>query len=333
MDLIEKLVMEIRMFPKEKLLEIKNQFDNTFKGIYFINNLITHKIYLGSTETICRREWGHFRDLELQQHHSVHLQRAYNKSGRSIDDFIFIPYEEILLPKNYVRGRTAKTDLIFGREQEYLTALKSLPLRDEICYNVNFTVSGCHVHDLPLEVQEQRGKRISITSRAQYANGTRTPAIAKGSVNKNLKGRIHINNEIEAKMIWPDELPEWEDKGYKKGKGKLFKKTSSGNHGKTWEITCPDGSVIITSKLVNWCKEMFGDKWKSSAQALRSGQTAGCMRKVKHEFIETEVCLHCETSLENTWKPKLTMFCSKKCGTDYYWKLRKLTGYTAKKLK
>lgn len=91
--------------------------------IYRIRNVYNDKYYLGSCLSAVTREKKHFSDLRKQRHHCIHLQRAYNKHGRSAFVFEVI---EICRP----RSRKKK-------EQEYLNKLDFSKL-----YNVSRTASG-----------------------------------------------------------------------------------------------------------------------------------------------------------------------------------------------
>lgn len=63
----------------------------TKAGVYQIRNLKNNKLYIGSTQAL-RRRWGeHKRALTSDSHHSIKLQRAWNKHESNA--FIF----EILL--------------------------------------------------------------------------------------------------------------------------------------------------------------------------------------------------------------------------------------------
>lgn len=50
-------------------------------GIYKIENTITGDCYIGSSINIVQRKNRHFKDLKNKKHHSIILQRAYNKYG------------------------------------------------------------------------------------------------------------------------------------------------------------------------------------------------------------------------------------------------------------
>lgn len=62
--------------------------------IYIIWNKISGKIYLGSTVNFKERINRHFRELKKGNHHSIHLQRAYDKYGKgSFEVEIFGQFE------------------------------------------------------------------------------------------------------------------------------------------------------------------------------------------------------------------------------------------------
>ena len=60
-------------------------------GIYQIRNLINGKLYIGSAVDFSMRWSKHRSDLTKRSHHSIYLQRAWNKHGA--DAFVF----EVLL--------------------------------------------------------------------------------------------------------------------------------------------------------------------------------------------------------------------------------------------
>ena len=65
---------------------------NDFSGIYKIENIINHKIYVGQSSHIKERWAHHCSDLNSGCHHNCHLQNAWNKYGR--DSFKFSVIEE-----------------------------------------------------------------------------------------------------------------------------------------------------------------------------------------------------------------------------------------------
>lgn len=56
-------------------------------GVYSIANTANGRAYVGSAQDVVTRFAGHRRDLRLGRHHSVKLQRAWNKYGASAFEF------------------------------------------------------------------------------------------------------------------------------------------------------------------------------------------------------------------------------------------------------
>lgn len=48
-------------------------------GVYKIENIKNHKVYIGSSKNIYNRWRQHLRQLKANNHHSIKLQRCYNK--------------------------------------------------------------------------------------------------------------------------------------------------------------------------------------------------------------------------------------------------------------
>jgi len=60
--------------------------------IYAIKNLVNNKMYIGSTKALNNRKYEHSYKLKKGNHHSIHLQRSYDKYGK--DKFAFYILEE-----------------------------------------------------------------------------------------------------------------------------------------------------------------------------------------------------------------------------------------------
>lgn len=52
--------------------------------IYKITNLTTSQIYIGSSIDVKDRVRRHFKDLKANKHHSLKMQRSYNKYGKDV---------------------------------------------------------------------------------------------------------------------------------------------------------------------------------------------------------------------------------------------------------
>lgn len=90
-------------------------------GIYEIKNIITNKIYIGSSKDINKRWKIHIYLLEKNKHNNIHLQRSWNKYNK--ENFIFEIIEE------------CNCNLLLEKEQYYLDNMKNL-------YNIGKNSSG-----------------------------------------------------------------------------------------------------------------------------------------------------------------------------------------------
>ena len=72
-------------------------------GIYVIINIKTNKHYVGSAVNFEQRWKRHFIDLSRGVHHSIKLQRSYNKHGK--DAFICKVVEELPYEKSLIIDR------------------------------------------------------------------------------------------------------------------------------------------------------------------------------------------------------------------------------------
>jgi group I intron endonuclease len=101
--------------PLDVILKLKRFNFTDTSGVYGILNLINDKIYIGSSKSIKNRFKWHFNALENNKHHSILLQRAWNKYGE--DAFIFFIIErtiDLLLQEQYWLDRFASYNVDCG---------------------------------------------------------------------------------------------------------------------------------------------------------------------------------------------------------------------------
>lgn len=56
-------------------------------GVYFIRNTLSNKVYVGSSINILRRWTTHKRELKAGRHHSILLQRSFDKHGEEAFEY------------------------------------------------------------------------------------------------------------------------------------------------------------------------------------------------------------------------------------------------------
>lgn len=97
-------------------IQLKDLSSKDLRGVYFIKNLITEQVYVGSVpkSTFRKRFKQHFNSLISNKHENTHLQRSYNKYGRNNFKFEIV---EIL---------EGNPNSILKREQYYLDNLQNI---------------------------------------------------------------------------------------------------------------------------------------------------------------------------------------------------------------
>jgi group I intron endonuclease len=112
-------------------------------GIYQIKNLVTNKVYIGSATSIRQRIYWHIRNLNNNKHHSILLQRSWNKHGQH--SFEFKVLEECFI------------DLLEQREQFYLDWFE--------CYKPD---KGYNIYNI---VGSPRGRKLTEEHKLKISKG------------------------------------------------------------------------------------------------------------------------------------------------------------------
>ena len=137
-----------------------------FSCIYAIVNNENGKMYIGSAVNLTRRRQKHFRDLYLNKHHAIALQRAYNKYGKNS-----LSLEIIEIVKN-------RTSLI-TREQHWMDFFKPE-------YNCLKRAGSC----LGNKLSEETKRKISLANKGRTVlEETRIKLSNSLKGNKNTFGR------------------------------------------------------------------------------------------------------------------------------------------------
>ena len=121
-------------------------------GIYLIKNVVNGKVYVGSSINITNRWSWHKNALKRGNHHSIYLQRAWNKHGK--ESFSFETIEEV---KNKHHLQSI--------EQIYLDYFKAG--KSEKCFNICPIAGTC----LGTKLTEAHKKNISKNHGSKNLNG------------------------------------------------------------------------------------------------------------------------------------------------------------------
>ena len=109
-------------------------------GIYQIKSISTERIYIGSAINIRSRHTRHKKDLQNNVHHSIVLQRHYNKYG--IEDLEFSILEECSIEQ------------LIEREQYYFD-------RNLCVFNISKIAGSCLGNKRTKEQVEEMSKRFT----------------------------------------------------------------------------------------------------------------------------------------------------------------------------
>ena len=153
-------------------------------GIYKITNTNTNKVYIGSAVNIELRWKEHLNDLKKGLHHSIKLQRSFNKHG--VNSFKFEIIEQC-----------DRKDLI-KHEQAYIDLLKA--------YSEGYNSSPTAGSRLGSGQSEETKKKISdsLKGRPSPNKGVVASQATRDKLSKARKGKklssTHIYNISQAKI-------------------------------------------------------------------------------------------------------------------------------------
>lgn len=143
-------------------------------GVYCIRNIISGKIYIGSSVNIEFRWLNHQSGLKNNKHHSIHLQQSWNKYGEN-------NFELTLL-------EICPTDMLIIREQAWINYYDSS--NQESGYNISKIAGSC----LGVKRSEETKRKLSIAHK-----GHKLPIETRIRMSREAMGH-HVSEEARRKM-------------------------------------------------------------------------------------------------------------------------------------
>lgn len=242
-----------------KLSEAKNLPIES--GIYMIKNILNDHKYIGSTNNFKRRLTRHRTELRKNKHHSLYLQRAYNKYGE--DKFVIIILEKC---------EPIKDTLLF-LEQKYLD------LNPE--YNVEKIASRSFTSIFKIKENKVKHPVLQYSLDGTYIrsfNSITQAAISCGGKNKHPQISMCCKGKLiqACGYLWKYKTDDRDIKQVVKEKcskgAKVDQLDIQGNYIRTYEnmtVAAKElGSIKNRSAINRVCRGQkrtaFGYKWKYS---------------------------------------------------------------------
>jgi len=147
-------------------------------GIYKIKNIINNDCYIGSASYTFNKRWNtHKHQLKNNKHHSIILQRAWNKYGENNFNFEIIeycePYECLIKEQHYLDNLKPKYNINPNAESPLGRKLKP-----EDCKKISDRTSGIKNPFFGKHHTEETKKLLSIQKskpiKVYFTDGTYT---------------------------------------------------------------------------------------------------------------------------------------------------------------
>jgi len=281
-------ITDMIILPKDKLKEIVERTDLSLGGIYIIINLVTLKIYIGSTDLFSRRLACH-NDNIVKKKGSQRLRNSYIHHGP--DAFIVVPVHTILQGKwcmesfeRYLEDiENLVIDIFWDEETQqkwkgylYNTSKNPgrPPLREELPEETQMSI---RVKISKARTGSFHGgeahRQACFDRRGKYKawnSGMKMPPEHSHNV-----GLVCYHDGEKEYYCTKEELPGKISEGF--SKGRPFTGERHWNS-KEWEITNHNtGEVQIITGLAAWVKEQSWPPARTSLGGLRTSFKSGAI--------------------------------------------------------
>ena len=168
-------------------------------GIYMIRNVVNGRVYIGSSKELRRRLYLHKYDLKKNVHHSITLQRAWNKYGPDCFEFL-------------VLFQCAESDLEYFEQRSMDVYKSAVPARG---YNIRSFVDIRMVNLVNNRwTPEQRAKHsASRTGRSIFKSNPEAMANLLAAVHRgeshHMYGKKHTEETIKKMSAIKKGKPAW----------------------------------------------------------------------------------------------------------------------------
>jgi len=162
---------------------IRTKIPKKVSGIYQIQSKSNNKIYVGSAVNLRGRKQHHFQDLKHNKHHSIYLQRHYNKYGKDDLQFSILEFCE--------------KEKLIEREQFYIDTLKP---EFNICKIAGSCLGIFHSEETKKKNSAARiGKPLSEKTKKKMSKAHNGHPVSKETKQKLSIANIGVNHPMFGK--------------------------------------------------------------------------------------------------------------------------------------
>lgn len=154
--------------------------NKTVSGIYQIRNIVTDKVYVGSSKDIRKRWKRHLESLRKSCHHNIYLNRSFTKYGEHCFEFSIL--EEVF-----------DTTKLFERESYWINNTNST-------YNIGAVGGGDNFSNHP---EKERIREVHIKNLKKLRDQGKVPPTGKGENNPNWRGGLNICKTTSCDKLVP----------------------------------------------------------------------------------------------------------------------------------
>lgn len=187
-------------------------------GIYLITCTANHKIYVGSTSNLRKRQHDHFADMKRGTHRNRHMQSACNKYGIEVFTFEILEY--------------VTPSIRIEREQYWLDKLK--PYDHMIGFNVAIRA---------------RGGKLSVEHRANISKSNMGHLVT-------IESRIKMSAAKKGKL--PSPQTRRANIAYLTGRtlsAETRAKLAISKSKIEWLVIKPNGETLVVKNLKQFCRD------------------------------------------------------------------------------
>lgn len=239
--------------------------ETTEPSVYMIKNKTNGKVYIGSAVNPQERRRQHINDLKKKRHHSVHLQRAWDRYGE--DNFEFKIIETVADKNNLIEREQFFMDyyLSYNKNKGYNLQPKA---NNSLGYkHTNESKRNMSIAHIGKILSDDTKRKISIATSGEnnhnYGKGYKFsgenhPMYGKkrSAESKRNMSIAHIGNKLseETKRKLSIAMSGENHPIYGKQHSEISIEKMSMSSSQKWIVTSPDGVVFSITNLYKYCQ-------------------------------------------------------------------------------